>query len=182
MVRPQLKRLLNTRPLLLVLLTTALIGSTARPAEAQVESRKSPLGAFALSFIIPGAGQAYNGQWTNKGGVMLVGTVASLLVAEVAAGSGNCWGLDTADGGLDCALGYGAVVAVIGFWLWSWIDAPRSAKAINRRIDAGQVALEIGPQLLAPRSRSAIAGLRSSGPPSFQRSSPFDLSLLRVRF
>ena len=63
----------------------------------------------------------------------------------------------------------GLVVAgwfgMVGFWLWSVIDAPRTANAINRGIDAGQVALEIGPQLIAPN-----------------RDSPVGLSLVRLRF
>lgn len=116
MVRPQLERLLNTRPLLLVLLTSALIGSTARPAEAQVESRKSPFGAFALSLMMPGAGQAYNGQWT-KGGVMLGGTVASLAVA--AAGGGDCSSLYVGYEGGGCVWVLGGVINAITFWVAS---------------------------------------------------------------
>ncbi len=73
--------LLNIRPLLLVLL--AMLVASAHTAEAQtsseqtVESRKSPWLAFGLSvLLVPGAGQAYNGQW-GKGGLMLGGVVVS---------------------------------------------------------------------------------------------------------
>ena len=79
MMRPQPMRWLDVGPLLLVLLTTVLIGSTAGTAEAQSESRKSPWAAGGLSFVIPGAGQAYNGQW-GKGGLMLTGLVVSAVV------------------------------------------------------------------------------------------------------
>ncbi len=180
MIRPQPKRCLSLRPLLLVLLTTVLIGS-AHTAEAQtangqtVESRKSPWAAGGLSVLLPGAGQAYNGQW-GKGGLMLGGMAVSFGVVladdcDVFYTANNC--------GFLTAAGF---VGVVGFALWSWIDAPLAANAINRRIDAGQVALEIGPQLIVPQSRSAMGGLRPSRFPSFHRDSRIDLSLVRVRF
>ena len=49
-----------------------------------------------------------------------------------------------------------ALVGMVGLTLWSLIDAPINAIAINRRIDAGQVALEIGPQLVAPNGDSRV--------------------------
>ena len=184
MMHLQAKRRLNVGPLLLVLLTTVLIGS-AHTAEAQtaseqtVESRKSPWGAFGLSILIPGAGQAYNGQW-GKGGLMLGGEVVSVVV--VAVNVGDC-GVSELFGNTDrCGLVNAGVVGMVGFALWSWIDAPLAANAINRRIDAGQVALEIGPQLIVPQSRSVMGGLRPSGFPSFHRDSRVGLSLVRVRF
>ena len=162
------------RSILLLLLTATLIGSTAHTVEAQ-ESRKSPWGAFALSFLIPGAGQAYNGQW-GKGGLMLGGVVVSSGVVladdcDVFSTGNNC--------GFLTAAGF---IGMVGFVLWSWIDAPITANAINRRIEAGQVALEIGPDLSVPRSRSAMGGLRPLGSPSFHMDSRIDLSLVRVRF
>jgi len=132
--------------------------------------------AFLLSaFVLPGAGQAYNGQW-GKGGLMLGGMAVSLglVVADdcdVFYTANNC-GFLTAAG----------VVSFLGFALWSYIDAPLTANAINRRIDAGQVALEIGPQLTLPPGRSVMGGLRSLGLPSFRRDSRIDLSAVRVRF
>ena len=181
MIGAQPKRWLNVGPLLLVLLTTVLLGS-AHTAEAQtaseqtVEARKSPFVAFALSFlVIPGAGQAYNGQW-GKGGLMLGGVAVSFGVVladdcDVFYTANNC-GFLTAAG----------LVGVAGFVLWSWIDAPLAANAINRRIDAGQVALEIGPQLILPQGRSTMGGLRPSGLQSLHRDSRIGLSLVRVRF
>ena len=145
----------------MVLLTTVMIGS-AHPAEGQTaseqtaEAPKSPMGAFALSMMIPGAGQAHNGQW-GKGGLMLGGGLVSVGVAL--AGANEC---DSSD---DCSLLTAGLVGMFGFWVWSMVDAPVTANSINRRIDAGQVALEIGPQLTAPN-----------------RGSPVGLSLVRVRF
>ncbi len=149
------------RPLSIVLLTTVMIGS-AHPAEAQtaseqtVEARKSPWGAFGLSFMIPGGGQAYNGQ-SGKAGLMLLGEVVSVGVLLVGV---NQFKDDDSYG-----VFYAGLVGMFGFWVWSWIDAPITAKAINRRIDAGQVALEIGPQLFAPNGDSRVG-----------------LSLVRMRF
>ena len=176
MMRTQARRWLNLPPLLVILLTTILIGSTACAAEAQVESRKSPWGAFGLSFLITGAGQAYNGQW-GKGGLMLGGQVVSAGV--MVAGADDC---DFFDSGDDCNFVLAGAIGFVGFWVWSWIDAPITANAINRRIDAGQVTIEIGPQLIVPQGRSAIGGLRRSGFPSFHRDSRVGLSLVRVRF
>ena len=155
---PSTKRLPSFRPFLLLLLTAMLIGAAARTAEAQTESRKSPWLAFGLSYLLPGAGQAYNGQW-GKGGLMLGGVAVSFGVVL----ADDCDVFYTAN---DCGfLTAAGVVGMVGFVLWSWIDAPITANAINRRIDAGQVALEIGPQLIAP-NRDSGAGL----------------SLVRVRF
>lgn len=163
MIRCQSKRLLNVRSLLLPLLTATLIGSTAPSIEAQVESRKSPWGAFGLSVLIPGAGQAYNGQW-GKGGLMLGGYLVGgvVMVVGVTNTIDDVFSFSNADSD---GLIYAGLVVAGGFWLWSWIDAPITANAINRRIDAGQVALEIGPQLVAPNRDSRVG-----------------LSLVRVRF
>ena len=175
MMSPHPKRWLNAHPLLLLLFTATLIGGTARTVEAQVESRKSPGVAFALSFFVTGTGQAYNKQW-GKGGLMLGGQLVSWGVllsddCDVFYTANNCGGLTIA-----------GFVGIGGFWVWSVIDAPLAAKGINRRIDAGQMALEIGPQLTVPRSRSVIGDLRSQEFPSFHRDSRIDLSLMRVRF
>ena len=140
-----------------------------------MESRKSPGVAFALSFFVTGTGQAYNKQW-GKGGLMLGGQLVSWGVllsdnCDVFYTANNCGGLTTA-----------GFVGIVGFWVWSVIDAPLAARGINRRIDAAQVALEIGPQLIVSQSRSARGGLRAAGLPSFHRDSRIDLSLVRVRF
>ena len=100
-----------------------------------------------MSLMWPGAGQGYNGQWA-KGAVMLGGEVVSAVV--VLATSDEC--------PTDCGAFNAGVIGMVGFALWSLIDAPRTANAINQRIDAGQVALEIGPQLIAP-NRGSRAGL-----------------------
>ncbi len=183
MANPPTKRRLHVRPILLLLLTAMLIGSTAHTVEAQteagqtVESRKSPWLAFGLSFLIPGAGQAYNGQWA-KGGLMFGGVAA---FAAVMASNDDCDFVYYTPQA-PCGVFLASLVGAGLFALWSWIDAPRTANAINRRIDAGEVAFEIGPQLILPQSRSAMGGVRPSGLRSLHRDSRIDLSLVRVRF
>ncbi len=155
-MRPHAKRILSLRSLLLLLLTATLIGATADTAEAQAESRKSPWVAGGLSFVIPGTGQFYNGQWV-KGGLMLGGAVVSAgLVLD---------GVVCNDHSNDCPQLTIGAAAYLGIWVWSIIDGARTSKAINRRIDAGQVALEIGPQLIVPSGNSLVG-----------------LSLVRVKF
>ena len=148
-MHPHAKRLPSLRPLLPLLLTATLIGAMAHPAEAQVESQKLPGEALSLSLLVPGAGQAYNGQWT-KGGLMLGGQLAALGVLLK---YNSC---DLFDYNRECDRFNIALVGMVGLTLWSLIDAPINAIAINRRIDAGQVALEIGPQLVAPNGDSRV--------------------------
>ncbi len=156
MMRSRTKRLPSLGPLLLLFLTVTLIGATPHAAEAQAESRKSPWLAGGLSFVIPGTGQFYNGQWA-KGGLMLGGALAStgLMASGVA-----CF-----DNSNDCSQMTIGVAAYLGIWAWSIIDGARTSNAINRRIDSGQVALEFGPALTSPSSGSRVG-----------------LSLVRVRF
>lgn len=110
-------------------------------AQDAPESRKSPAAAFALSFFVPGAGQVCNGDYL-KGAVMFGGALLTagpiiLTVADVLE-------LDDDRSGTEV---HAAAVVGIGIVLWSWIDAPLSAAAINRRIDAGAVAFDLGPRL-----------------------------------
>ncbi len=111
---------------------------------------------------------------------MLGGEVASVVV--VAANIGDC-AFETFFSNTDgCGWVTVGLIGMAGFALWSWIDAPLAANAINRRIDAGQVALEVGPRLIVPSGRTAIGRLRPSGPSSLGPGSRIDLGLLRVSF
>ena len=114
------------------------------PAAAQnaaAEGRKSPALALGLSVVVPGAGQVYNGHYA-KGAVMFVGAVAA--AGSIVLTLSDLLGLDDDESGTGVHV-LGA--AGMGLILWSWIDAPLSAKAINRRLDAGRLALEIGPRV-----------------------------------
>lgn len=131
----------------------SLQGQEADPAE------KSPALALGLSLLVPGAGQFYNGQ-PLKGAVMLGGAVASSWAIVLTATDILELDDDTSSTTVHVLGGVGMAIVV-----WSWIDAPLSARAINRRIRVGDVALELGPLPGLPR--------RHGGP---------GLTVLRVRF
>lgn len=190
----------------MVSFATASIGSHASPAQAQTThgfvqveitidpvqgmasdafagrdlwqvsqaSKKSPGLAFLLSFLIVGAGQGYNGQW-GKGVGMFAGELVSAGV--FAAGIGDC-----AEGVDDCGVTIAGFVGMVGFALWSWIDAPISASKINRRIDAGGMALEVGPRLYDAPSGGAANHARLAGLQMVKPVPRVNLSLVNLQF
>ena len=196
---------LLSRSAAMVLFATASIGFHASPAQAQTTqgfvqfestidpvqgiaedafaggdlwqvsqaSKKSPALAFLLSFLIPGAGQGYNGQW-GKGAGLFIGELVSLGVT--AAGAGDCVN------GRDCGVAIAGFVGMVGFWWASWIDAPISASAINRRIDAGGMALEIGPRLYLDRNGRAVSDNLVVGQRMLRPIPHVSLSLIKVGF
>jgi hypothetical protein len=100
--------------------------------------RKSPTTAFLFSFILPGGGQYYNGEY-GKGAIMTGAAVAGVVLI-LAAGyeeefvandyywaSYGYWETK-ATPWLSVGIGLCAVASV-----WSMIDAPLSAKKINER-------------------------------------------------
>lgn len=130
---------------LLVATTVSLEAQEARPAE------KSPALALGLSLLVPGAGQFYNGELL-KGAVMLGGAVASSWAIVLTAADILELDDDTSDTTVHVVGGIGMAIVV-----WSWIDAPLSARAINRRIRAGDVALELGPVPDVSSGRQGLA-------------------------
>jgi TM2 domain-containing membrane protein YozV len=76
------------------------------PDGRRYANRKIPGVALALSFVLPGAGQFYNGDM-KKGGVMLGAWLLSLLLVAFVVG----------------------VLGVLGIWIWSIIDGYRVAGA-----------------------------------------------------
>lgn len=143
-------------------------GTPSQPRAQVTTGRKSPGVAFLLSFLIVGAGQGYNGQW-GKALLMAGGAVTSLAIAG--AGAEDCVDFE------DCGRFTLGVVGALGFALWSWIDAPISASAINTRIDMG-LALEVGPRTQLGFPSDRLAAQLSHG-----RSTPqLGLSFARLRF
>jgi hypothetical protein len=140
----------------------------AQPRARVTEGRKSPGVAFLLSFLIAGAGQGYNGQW-GKAVLMFGGAAAGLAVAN--AGSEDC------DLYEDCGQFTAGVVTAVGIWIWSFIDAPLTASAINTRLDMG-IALELGPQPQIGYPSDALARRLPGGPTSPQ----VGISVARLRF
>jgi hypothetical protein len=121
-----------------------------------------------LSFLIVGAGQGYNGQW-GKALLMAGGAITSVAVA--ANNQEDCAEFE------ECGTFTLGVVGALGFALWSWIDAPISASAINTRLDMG-MALEVGPrpQLGFPSDQLARRIPRGARTPQV------GISLARLRF
>ena len=133
--------------------------TTATAQEADHQGRKSPPLALALSFVLPGAGQVYNGDYL-KGAVMFGGAV--LAAGAVLLSASDVLGLDDDTSGTGTHI-LGA--AGVGLILWSWIDAPLSASAINRRLEAGGTTVDLGPRVHVAQKGGGV-----------------DLSLLRIGF
>jgi TM2 domain-containing membrane protein YozV len=85
-----------------------------------LKSEKSPVGAFLLSFLFPGGGQYYNGEYV-KGilqDLVYLGGVISIYANDGKGGTGLTFG----------------VALMVGASLWSMIDAPISASRINDQL------------------------------------------------
>ncbi|MDR1416128.1 MAG: hypothetical protein LBJ57_01755 [Prevotellaceae bacterium] len=119
--------------------------------------RKSPGLAFTLSFLIPGLGQIYNGEATTGFGLM-----AAALIGPVAG-----YGIFMADPGNSQAQGLGIAICALYpiAWIYSFIDAPKTAAEINRRrerivlswnVGSGST-LSLNPNLLYATSTSGAA-------------------------
>ena len=98
------------------------------------QKRKSPSTAWALSFVYPGLGQAYNGDWGRAAGFAVPATIG--------------WGLywssweDCVVNHTNCATRNVSATIILAAWIGAQIDAPRRASAINRE---RRVSLDVGP-------------------------------------
>ena len=125
--------------------------AAGRPAGAVAPARKEPVLAFALSLLVPGLGQGYNGEW-GKGGIMFGSAVVGFYLWEYSDDSCSNNGYI-----IYCTRSSTATIgelAYIGSVLWSIIDAPISASRINKR--AG---LAFSPALVPIRSVGAKPAL-----------------------
>jgi hypothetical protein len=101
--------------------TSPLLGVQAAQADS-AQRHKSPVLAWFLSWLVPGGGQGYNGQWT-KAAAFFVPAAIGFGIAAANDGfscTGDC-------GTRDVGLGI-MVAASIG----SQIEAPITASKINR--------------------------------------------------
>ena len=130
-------------------------------SQATPRSVKSPGTAAALSALIVGAGQGYNGEWGKAAG-FFGGAVVLGGAAIEAANSDACSRED------DCAAAGAYVLGWIAVAVWSIVDAHKSAKAINERLTVA--GLEFAPQ----------PGIRVVETPYGRRAS-LDVQLLRWR-
>jgi TM2 domain-containing membrane protein YozV len=97
-------------------------------------TRRSPTKAWALSFLYPGLGQAYNGDWGR----------AAAFAVPANVGLGLYWSgwEDCTVNHTNCATRNVGAAVIVATWIGSQIDAPRRARAINR--ERG-LSLELGP-------------------------------------
>ena len=109
---------------------TNVKSSPVSSGQNQTEYRhRSPAGAFWLSFLYPGIGQFYNGQ-VGKGVVMSVLFTGSFVtMAAIGSSTDSSGYISDSDA---TVVGVSAIV-LVGTYIWSLIDAPVSASAINRR-------------------------------------------------
>ena len=114
--------------------TPTLLGNQRGPGY------KSPAVAFVLSWLIPGAGQMYNGQ-TGKGILQLIGSVGgyALFIVEFPHEE-EVWVYNYSDyyyGSWEwqdkgnAAIAYPALAVGLGLHIWSMIDAPTTASRMN---------------------------------------------------
>ena len=103
--------------------------------------KRDPWIAFALSAICPGGGQIYNKQH-GKGGVLFTATIIGLILLARSDESDLIGGTtedyeniyeDLVDFGPDDVKFVLGVVLGVGGYLYSLIDAPKSANKINRQ-------------------------------------------------
>ena len=96
-------------------------GTVPDPSSGGLMRRRSPGVALMLSLLVPGLGQAYNGE-RKKGVQMLIGTVLLWLV-----------------------------LAGFAIWIWSMVDAYREAKRLDDRYHQRLARRLNGPPRSAPR-------------------------------
>ena len=121
--------------------TPAMRLFSSAPGQSVEHRRRSPALAWFLSFLVPGAGQGYNGQWGKAAVFFTVFTTGVVLSARK-------------DGDLDCIMERDetcGAAETAGAWMWlgGWvgaqIDAPLTAAAMNRRSRAtsGRVSIAL---------------------------------------
>lgn len=113
------------------------------PDPQETIDKKDPWVAFLLSAVITGGGQFYNGQ-TGKGVAMLLSAATGLGVMFYSIDDNYEFLGETIDPEENDGIGVAGAVVALGAITWSMIDAPMTAKAINRR---NQQAIGIEPVL-----------------------------------
>lgn len=109
--------------------------------EGLIYLKRDPWIAFALSAVCPGGGQIYNKQY-GKGGVLFTATIIGLILltrsdeGELIGGTTEDYETiyeDLVDFGPDDVRFVLGVVLGIGGYVYSLVDAPKSANKINRQ-------------------------------------------------
>jgi len=105
------------------------------PAASSAVSPRNPTAAGALSFLLAGGGQFYNGE-SDKGLIHLGGMLLSLAIAL--SGSEDCMYYDS------CSSYYAGLLGAATIGIYSIVDAVQSARRINA---ASGFAIELAPRL-----------------------------------
>ena len=124
-------------------LVACLMAFTAT-SQVSASGKQDPYAAAALSLVIPGAGQVYNGQHSK--GIFQFGSVVTGFIFISLASSDNYYGYDLWRGHVEEVDPDGddnLAVVGLGLWLgmhlWSVIDAPLSAQKINEQRTFGHL-------------------------------------------
>lgn len=95
---------------------------------------RSPAGAFWLSFLVPGGGQFYNGQYA-KAGIMLGIDVLAYSSVLLLGTTDTYYSYGYYGGGYETEITpfyYIGLAVALGNGIWSMIDASVSARVMNR--------------------------------------------------
>ena len=115
------------------------------PTTTYVIPQKDPWVAGALSFLVPGLGQIYNGQ-PVKGLAFFGGVIAgyTLFILAVEDNYYNYYGFYVDPEGDDDS-GVLGLLTGFGLWVAAIVDAPISANRINRQNQARAIKLQSVP-------------------------------------
>ena len=117
-------------------------------------TKREPVVAFALSLLIPGLGQLYNGPTERTKGIVMMGVAVGTIGMMIAGSDGDCD--DDEDFEFDCdeneALVAVGALGYLGNYIYSLVDAPLRAGAINRQ---NGLAFNIQPEYRAGRAGGA---------------------------
>lgn len=104
--------------------------ATAADEAGPTGRRRDPTAAGVLSFIIPGAGQVYNGEYAKAAlhfGMFYAGAIIAISNMDW----DFIWGETDGFEGNSGLLFLGSALA-LGGMIWSVVDAPKSANRINK--------------------------------------------------
>jgi len=121
----------------------------AAQAKSGPTTKREPVVSFVLSLVWPGLGQLYNGPTEQTKGIVMIAVSAATLGMMVAGSSGDC----EIDNNFNISCGNETLMAIgaIGYfsnYVWSVVDAPLRAKAINQD---RRLALDVRPETVAGR-------------------------------
>jgi hypothetical protein len=126
-----------------------LAAEGAVQAGAGPTTKREPVISFVLSLVWPGLGQLYNGPTEKTKGVVMIAVAGATLGMMIAGASGECEFRSNFE--IDCGNDTLAAIGALGYltnFVWSVVDAPIRAKAINR--ERG-LALDVRPETVAGR-------------------------------